>query len=224
MLKREEVEARDPQAFGHPMNMEVVHRNLLDIKEIFNSYHIQFWLWFGTFLGLYRDGALIPWDEDTDFAIYWPSMYKLRELAPIFEAKGFMVCESVLARDHEHTDFSIFFPHPDDEDKLVAGPLEVDKEDFGIPNSIQFLGQEWRILNNPEKWLKYLYGDNWRIPDKNFGPCGVPHGAEGPIIDRVMMARLDEHSVECFTCAERITEILENGELKITKVESYGKP
>ena len=194
MFEREEILAADPEAFtqGHVMKAEVAQRNLLDIKEIFDSMDIKFWLWFGTFLGAYRDGMLIPWDGDTDLAICVADIYKLLRSEKLFNQKGFKFALTLIYRYHEHTDISLFYPCPSNLDKQVAGPLEVDADAFAA-NAVQFLGQEWPILSNPEKWLRYLYGDNWRIPTRDFGTPGIPLGAEGPVVDHHIMMNLGQN-------------------------------
>ncbi|GAH41450.1 unnamed protein product, partial [marine sediment metagenome] len=58
-----------------------------------------------------------------------------------------------------------------------AGPLEVNKTAFEIHNTVQFLNQEWPIVSYPEKWLRYLYGENWRTPTRTPG-TGMPLGAD----------------------------------------------
>lgn len=178
MLSREEIMAADPEAFesSRVMDMDVAQRNLLAIKEILDSRGIRFWLCFGTLLGVYRNGALIPWDGDSDLVIYVEDMLKFFRCESLFEQQGFKFSNVCIYRDHEHTDIIFFYPDPLRVDKRVSGPFQIDATAFDITNTIQFLGQEWRILSDPERWLRYIYGDNWRTPIRDFTSLGVPCG------------------------------------------------
>lgn len=42
---------------------------MLDIAELFNENHINYYIDHGTLLGLIRDNKILPWDIDIDFAI-----------------------------------------------------------------------------------------------------------------------------------------------------------
>jgi len=186
VLSREEIIAADPEAFRqeHIHNVAVAEENLLDVKAILDSAHIQFWLWFGTFWGVYRDRALLPFDGDTDIAISAGDFPRLARCESIFTEKGFKFCLSCVCRNHEHTDFSVFYPYAYNPKKWIAGPLEVDASAFETLNTIEFLGQQWRILSDPERWLTYLYGNKWRtLKGRDIETPGIPHGAQEPIQD-----------------------------------------
>lgn len=69
--------------FGHVLfekypNMEKHHNKIKHAKiekmfksivPILNKYNIKYWCVYGTLLGLHRDGFILPWDYDVDFAI-----------------------------------------------------------------------------------------------------------------------------------------------------------
>lgn len=212
MLSREKLIATDPEAFSqdHIMNREVAGQNLLDIKEVFDSAGIRFWMWFGTFLGIYRKGALIPWDGDTDLIIYVDSLPALVASERLFLEKDFKFSLGGVCRNHEHTDFYTIYPSPVDNTKWISGPLEVDASAFITPNSIKFLGQEWPIVNEPEKWLTYLYGHNWRTPIKDFGTPGIPHGAIGEVRDHTISANIGEDKVVITYYGYKIIDLKEH--------------
>ena len=172
VLTRADVVARYPEAFRsvRRMNIAVAERLMLDIKEIFDANGIKFWLIFGTLLGIYRDGGLIPWDGDMDLAVYQEDVKAIIACKELFTKKGILFTPqlgALLFRDNEHVDLyglrlegekRITFPRP---------VYEIDATAFETPSWVEFLGQKWRITSNPEKWLEYIYGPIWRIPDRD---------------------------------------------------------
>jgi hypothetical protein len=71
---------------------------LLATAEIFNDMEIDYWLCNGTLLGLYRDGELIPWDEDIDFGLSHLEDRHAIRLA--FESKGFALQDDGSGSDY----------------------------------------------------------------------------------------------------------------------------
>lgn len=162
--------------YGLLFNVEVSEKNLLDIKRILDKAGVRFWLAYGTFLGAYRDQAIIPYDGDTDLAIYAEDLPKLGGCEDAFHKEGFYLAvgssRATVYRYGEHTDFCFFKL---DGNKRVRKLFKYDASAFEILNEIQFLGQKWRILNEPERWLKYTFGEDWRTPMKE-GDFHYPHG------------------------------------------------
>jgi len=175
--KRDELIAAHPDDFSpeHQWNEEIAVKMLLDMKEIFDARGIKFWLCFGTFLGIYRDGNFIPWDKDIDLAVCSEDMLRIESCADLFAEKGVTFIpepDSILYKDGEHLDF---FPWRLCDNKRVWGLYNIDASDFETPNWVEFLGQKWRIFSQPEKWLQHIYGPDWRTPNKD-----VHAHAEGP--------------------------------------------
>jgi len=156
-------------------------KNLLDIKRILDKAEIRFWLMFGTFLGAYRDQAIIPYDYDTDLAIFYEDFPRLVGCVDTFSEEGFKfragserVAAAGLFRDGQRTGIIIFKL---DGGKRVWHSIKYDISAFETFNEIQFLGQNWRILNEPERWLRYTYGEDWRTPIKGKGTsAGYAYG------------------------------------------------
>tara|TARA_Y100001970_G_C14171265_1_gene824312 strand:- start:729 stop:977 length:249 start_codon:yes stop_codon:yes gene_type:complete len=53
--------------------------NFVQAVKLFDKNKISYWVCHGSLLGLIRDGNLIPWDHDIDFAV-WSSDYKKKIL------------------------------------------------------------------------------------------------------------------------------------------------
>jgi len=159
------------------INLEVAKQNLLDIREFLARIDTPFWLMFGTFLGLYRDGELIPYDDDTDLAIYDEDQVKILSHVGLIRELGFSghrwETRVTLYRGGEHTDIYFFKLEGD---KRTWFDLQIDRIDFEVSNQIDYLGKKWRILGNPEKWLRYIYGDTWRIPIAGLQAQTYPRG------------------------------------------------
>lgn len=62
---------------------------LMEIKEILHSMDVEFWLHWGTLLGIYRDNKLI--DNDLDIATYANRVSKIKKCKRKFEQKGYTV-------------------------------------------------------------------------------------------------------------------------------------
>lgn len=176
---RDELLKRHPESFedGRRIDIEVATGNLLDIKRILDKARIKFWLMFGTFLGAYRDNSIIPWDEDTDLGIYaedGPDLLGCRD--KIIKVGFEFACDPWMAtiyRDGEHTDF--YFLTLEDNERMWRH-FRYPADDFATLNTVKFLGTTFRILNNPEKWLTYTYGKDWRIPIVGKKATNYPFG------------------------------------------------
>jgi len=167
-LTRGQIVARHPNSFEPSrMNVKVCETILLDIKEIFDAAGVPFWLWGGTLLGIYRDKGLMPWDEDIDLAVYAEDVEKISRCNDKFMERGLELGtdtnEMVLYRDGEHADLDLFRRSGGKRIGL-NGSYEFDISSFETPNWVEFLGKSWRIFADPERWLQYMYGPDWRIP------------------------------------------------------------
>ena len=178
-----DVRERERHRREHERFVPVSSKNLLDIKRILDKAGIRFWLIFGTFLGAYRDQTIIPYDGDTDLAIYAEDLPRLASCVDAFVKEGFElrvapdiagVYQVGLFRDGFRTGFATFKPEGS---KRVWKSIKYDASAFETFNEIQFLGQSFRILSDPERWLKYTYGEDWRtpIPGKGVG-AGYAYG------------------------------------------------
>ena len=162
------------------INVEISERNLTDIKRILDNKGARFWLMFGTFLGAYRDKALIPYEKNTDLAIYVEELLELVWCEVAFAKEGFQLgidtsTAATLSRDGEHTDIYLFYQN---KSKRVWGEVRYNVSAFETYNEIQFLGENFRILSEPERWLKYTYGEDWKKPIKGKGVLGYAYGEE----------------------------------------------
>tara|TARA_Y100000310_G_scaffold305569_1_gene345833 strand:+ start:177 stop:1103 length:927 start_codon:yes stop_codon:yes gene_type:complete len=64
---------------------------LLEIKEIFDEYGLEYWLDYGTLLGAVRTGSVIPWDGEFDLSTWDDNIDIDSEIWEKIQSKGYIV-------------------------------------------------------------------------------------------------------------------------------------
>jgi phosphorylcholine metabolism protein LicD len=151
------------------LNPKIAKKNLLDFKRVMTQHKLQFGLIYGTLLGAIREGDFIEHDEDTDLFLLLEDQERI--LDTLFELRkiGFEVGRYngellTVTRDGEYIDIYFF-------KKRAFHTRECDgyviKEHFLTQlEEYPFLGEIFLVPHNPEELLVSLYGESWRIPDK----------------------------------------------------------
>lgn len=136
----------------------------------------------GTLLGICRDNALIPWDNDIDMAILAKDHPNL-DLTPFTATRTFSDDKC----GHEYTfsinnvliDLFVVFRKPDHSWFRVGH-----KHRYIYPRITTFEQRQFadRIVSIPSNWedcLKTNYGDEWYVPKKSWtwsrAPCCKPN-------------------------------------------------
>lgn len=162
------------------MNPNHAKQHLLEVKQVFDSLNIKFWLWAGVLLGAVRDKRIIPWDDDIDLKILakdWSHRLRKR-----LEAKGFDCSEGVskqldrarwgvcVKKYRVRTDLLLQYYYPPDDVYIYLCQGSYDCRSI-IPAKllrkerfVKFLGQRFRVPDSTEECLKSFYGENWRTP------------------------------------------------------------
>jgi len=149
---------------GRIANISIIEKNLLDTKKVLDEIEVKFWLGFGTLLGVFREGRIMPWDEDADLIIFNEDRIKVFEnrqkFADLGFKMGYMNYEITLYRDGEHIDL-VCFQKVDN----VCGFLKwtYSMRHFIIHNHVWFLGECWRIPSFTELFLERTFKD-WKVP------------------------------------------------------------
>lgn len=150
---------------------------------------------FGTLLGCMRNGKYIPWDNDMDFGILYEDWKE--EYAEIFKKEGFIVLVDVFwthknsiqivdkemlgkrskiqmyyKDKHIRICFEVFCKGINNHRYSGAGgaprifhcPEEMISKTIKYP----FYDTEVNIPENYEEFLTYIYGENWRIPNRKY--------------------------------------------------------
>jgi len=149
---------------------------LFKMADVLKKYNVEFFLSSGTLLGAIRDKDFIKGDIDIDIGVKINYFKDNKLLAKVCaDLKKVNIYPHINWNDFASTCFLNSNKIPLDiyyynkkgkyyniylKDKISRFPQEfIDSLD-----KIIFLGREFKIPHNPEKYLEYLYGKDWRIP------------------------------------------------------------
>jgi phosphorylcholine metabolism protein LicD len=165
------------------MNKQVALENLKQLDRIFRENNTEYWLSCGTLLGLYRDGDFIGHDNDTDVCININSLNK--KLLTDIEKNGFKIgnifgrledgFEIALNKNGVKTDLFFFYKKENYwYHSVYSNFTQIDslKHDYVFKpfnlKETKFLGHKFITPDDIELVIIQQYGDNWRIPNKNW--------------------------------------------------------
>ncbi|HUY01495.1 MAG TPA: LicD family protein [Candidatus Deferrimicrobium sp.] len=147
------------------------------VTDLLNKYKINFFVFYGTLLGIIRSNDLIDNDDDVDILVHISDQQKVKILED-----GHLIEVRELKYDHQgevHSMIQLYF-------KNDLGPCDIYfyeerdhliyiRWDFGLIYdtcdifpliSKQFLDRNILIPKNSEKILRETYGEKWKIPIK----------------------------------------------------------
>lgn len=174
------------QPFQNYKTLEFAQNVLLKLTEIFKELSINYFVDFGTLLGIVRDGELISWDDDIDFSIPSYDLSKLLNgLNRILSAINMDVTwEYNIIYNIDKTVSNLVLNFKD-VSNIGIKPFAIDlwviyfKQGFAIQtmnkvSDIHFLENDrltfkGEVINVPKDYINYLehtYGD-WKVPKKN---------------------------------------------------------
>ena len=166
---------------------------LLNAHNALNSINLQHWLDFGTLLGVFRNGALLPNDLDIDLGVflkdYSPDIEKamidygfvlIHEyeidgkrygLEQSYQYKGVKVDLFYYNSNKDYIFTHIFMNFPgmtyNESIKIKGGLLPIEnyfpKTGF---TQVKFLNTYFTIPSPPEKYLAFHYGEDFMTPRK----------------------------------------------------------
>ncbi len=148
--------------------------NLLEVKRIFNSMNIVFFLAHGVLLGAYREKDFIKWDDDIeldtldkDFKPKWKEMYNS------FIKEGFVVrsynrpkgFKMNLYRYKEKISIrGLYFDSEYSDKFILTKSFCYPSEFYKKPEKIKFKGFYFDAPRPIENYLLYVYGRAWEKP------------------------------------------------------------
>ncbi len=145
------------------------------MKDVLNKNGIIFYLNFGTLLGAVREHDFISNDMDIDVAIFEKDVDKLVSLIPELYNIGIKIC-----RYHPGIIYSFIykgiiydvdvyrttkFPYKYRYFSMVSKYFPKFYVNRGS-EKIEFAGDLYDVPKDPVKFVEYMYGKNWRIPQK----------------------------------------------------------
>ena len=154
-----------------PIDIVKSTKNLLAVKKVLDEKKVNFGLMFGTLLGAVRENNFISHDEDVDLFVLEEDKESLLDCLHDLMNLEFKVCRydgvllSIL-RDDEYIDFYFFRKHLLIYRKCFSGVVYMRKYLENTKEHL-FLGENFRIPKDEYKFLKVLYGKNWRKSIKN---------------------------------------------------------
>jgi hypothetical protein len=151
--------------------MEALERVYAETNRLLHSLDVDYWLVYGTLLGYYRDGRIIPWDRDIDFGAHekeFPTIWQARHTLP----PGFTMYDTSanhygpkLYVAYRGWEADIYF-YKDTGSHLQCyeksrniGDMQPFPRNYVYPlQTATFLQEMTRIPHNPEAWLRHTYG------------------------------------------------------------------
>lgn len=174
-----------------PMLVSLASKVLLELHALLELHEIPFFLAYGTLLGIYRDGEVLPHDKDLDVGLGWNcSREKLiqvlsgsgkywidpKSTQPGIAGEGGGVLDEVLnigvIEKSSGISIDFFFFKPEGA-HLLSGfhhlpyPLMWRFTPFELA-PINYKGLQFNTPGDPQVYLTDIYGPNWRIPDPYF--------------------------------------------------------
>lgn len=155
---------------------------LFNIADIFKKHNIKFYLDYGTLLGAVRDKDFIKNDSDIDLGIYekiWTNPLLLKKLILDFQKNNITIkniwdntSNTIIFLSKNNIAMDIYqkvkgnneyFNHGYDR-KLGIIKIVYPLECLNTLDKINFLGREFNVPHNPDKYLENIYGKGWKTP------------------------------------------------------------
>jgi len=169
------------------LNVTTLYNNLADVHKVFDKHGIKHWLSHGTFLGAYRDGQFILWDDDCDLgadfsqrATCGPAIEELRSMGyyiPNADPSKPISLDNApyydfhIIKDGSKVEVWFFEKQPDGYwiyDKPRCGnTLRHEGKYYESLGKFNFRGLVMDCPNFAEQYLVMMYGPTWRTPDPN---------------------------------------------------------
>jgi hypothetical protein len=167
-----------------PGKAEHVRQNVLYVSRLME--HIPHFVFYGTLLGVVRDGDVIPNDDDVDIMTDMLSRndvlraidesgLEINWLSPLNQSPYFLQAHRVIDGDRTLIDF-YFYEWGANAEYVIdrwnfLGKWRRDAFSLFIPSrllfpirKISFQGSEVSVPARAEECCQYLYGDSWRVP------------------------------------------------------------
>lgn len=171
-----------------PIDRDALFKNLCEVREVFNKYHIEFWLSHGTALGVKRDGNFIEWDDDCDLGLDFKdrNTTAYEKAMKTLTKRGFYIPPSdpskpvdkdncpyydfIALRDGEKIEgwfFEKIGDHYIYDQPRCGNILKHPAKFYDKLGKIMFRDVEFLIPAHFDEWLVMMYGNDWMTPNKD---------------------------------------------------------
>ncbi|MBP9738308.1 LicD family protein [Candidatus Saccharibacteria bacterium] len=173
------------------MDRAVALQNLIEATSCLDSYGCTYWLSDGTLLGMVRENDFIAHDHDTDVAVladtFTPNVIHelIRRRFHIVVTNGRVQDGLSITLERSNVRLDLFLYYSDKPHTVRYSCWKhfklgrAYKVDYTYPEVVRtkkaFLGNEFWVPENAEKYLELEYGPDWRTPKKRWNgiidPC-----------------------------------------------------
>lgn len=173
-------------AFQNANNKKIAIDLLDYLHNLFLENNIEYYLAYGTLLGVIRDGELIPWDDDIDIQVKSENKKKLESIFLNIEKKlvdshpsvrlEFITNEEnkvknrIIVKQDDKIIFNVDFTFLENRGHyyLENNTYIYEVKYYNKPKHIEWKSIQICIPNDHTELLEYIYGEGWKIPNKNF--------------------------------------------------------
>ena len=163
---------------GVYITRSILRKMAIDIIDTFNICDIDYWVDFGTLLGIIREEDIILGDLDVDICVVEsPELHEKMKMAKsILEKKGYKVNKEIWdayrVRKYRYPYADIYINKRNRKENIYNG-VEGEKSDISIdyiePKSIvKWKNVDVKCPSKINETLVYRYGSDWRTPKKDY--------------------------------------------------------
>ncbi len=162
-----------------PISKETNRKNLIEVSSILNESDIEYSVFYGTALGIQREGDILPHDDDIDFIVKDAEIDKISSL---FTNRGFVktvyfpgLFLQISRNINGETSFVDFYSYREDVPGILIDRwnfrgyinrpetyLHIPKELLIPMKEFNYHGHLIRVPNNIDEICSFLYGPRYR--------------------------------------------------------------
>lgn len=164
------------------------------IEHVLSEHNVNYYMDFGSLLGIIRSNGFLNNDTDIDYSIYissdfgWDDLEKLMSSIGMKKKHQYVMEGSITEQTYEQDMLTVdFFAHFDNEKNSIEyvyflkqgkkyksvyerSVAELKMYKVCGTKKIIVRDKEFTIPEEPEKYLESIYTENWRTPDPNWDP------------------------------------------------------
>ncbi len=173
---RAEIDEYEYFGAGITTDRQIRENAFKKVISIFNSNDIEYFINYGTLLGIIREGRLLEFDDDVDILVHEKNYDKAYNL--IKKEYTLMLTDSDFCQGYSHEGQIELYKYTVDNKNVIDKWTNKNKNPVGIQPLINvyplksmyipLLNLYVKIPNKPEKILENTY-ENWKIPTRDKG-------------------------------------------------------